>query len=343
MSLVQVGDARRLARPPWRRPGRAAGAERRRQAGIALCLVHAAGFGALPIFGKAAIEAGMGPIGLLWTRFGLAALVFWGLVAAVRPARPATRWLVAGLAMGFGGYAVEATLFFLALERIDASLTELLLYAYPAMVTAAAVGLGRERLTLRLAGALLLASGGLVAILAASLTGSVNLAGFALGLSAAAVYSGYVLAGERVVTTVHPLLLAALVATGAAAFFTLAGGMGAPLQLPDTGSGWVSVALIAVVSTVVPVAALFAGIERVGAPTASIISTAEPVLTVALAMLFLGEALSPAETLGAGAILAAVRLLQSPAAERRAGEERGDRTGGTGLPTPRAETEPACV
>jgi drug/metabolite transporter (DMT)-like permease len=88
-----------------------------------------------------------------------------------------------------------------------------------------------------------------------------------------------------------------------------------------------------VVGTVVPVAALFAGIERVGAPTASILSTAEPVVTVALAMAFLGEALSPIEALGALAVLGAVRLLQgSPGT-------RGD-PATVGEPN---ETEPAPV
>ncbi len=150
-----------------------------------------------------------------------------------------------------------------------------------------------------------------MAVLAGSLALGANLAGVALGLSAAAVYAGYVLAGERVVGAVHPLLLAALVSTGAAAAFTVAGLAGAPLGLPGTGSAWAVVGLIAVVGTVVPVAALFAGIERVGAPTASILSTAEPVVTVGLAMVFLGEALSPVEALGALAVLGAVRLLQA--------------------------------
>lgn len=321
--LVGVAVARRSLLP-----GRALhldAAERRRRTGVAACLVSAAGFGALPILGKEAFEAGVGPLGLLWARFGLAALVFWGLVAIIRPARPAPRWILAGLLMGFAGYAVEAALFFLALERIDASLTELLLYAYPAMVTVAAMARGRERPSGRLAGALLLATGGLVAVLAGSLALGVNVAGFALGLSAAAVYAAYVLAGERVVGAVHPLLLAALVSTGAAAAFTLAGLAGAPFGLPGTGSAWGVVGLIAVVGTVVPVAALFTGIERVGASTASILSTAEPVVTVALAMVVLGEALSPVEALGALAVLAAVRLLQaSPATTVPGAETAGE-------------------
>ena len=128
---------------------------------------------------------------------------------------------------------------------------------------------------------------------AGSLASGVDPVGLALGLGAAAVYAGYVLAGERVVAAVHPVLLAALVATGATASFTVAGLVRGGLPYPRTAAGWTSVAVIATVATVVPMAALFAGIERVGAPTASIVSTFEPVVTVVLAGLVLGETLSP--------------------------------------------------
>lgn len=283
-----------------------------RRAGIASCLVSASCFGALPVLGKFAFDAGVGPVGLLLTRFGLAAAVFWLLVAARGfTTRPATRWLVAGLAMGFAGYAVEAALFFLALERIDASLTELLLYTYPAIVTAAALLLGRERPSARLAAALPLAGAGLVLVFAGSLATGVDPAGLALGLGSAAVYAGYLIAGERVVAVVPPMLLAALVSTGAAAAFALAAVAGADADLPATGTAWAAVGSIAVVATVVPMAALFAGIERVGAPTASIVSTLEPVVTVALAAVFLGEELTVVEATGAVAVVAAVRLLQT--------------------------------
>jgi hypothetical protein len=57
--------------------------------------------------------------------------------------------------------------------------------------------------------------------------------------------------------------------------------------------------------------ALFTGIDRVGAATASIVSTFEPVVTVALAAVVLGEHLSAVEALGAASVLAAVRLLQT--------------------------------
>lgn len=285
-------------------------ADRRRRAGLAACLVSAAGFGALPVLGKAAYDAGLGPLALLWGRFGLAAIAFWFLVVfVVKPSRPPAGLVLAGLLMGALGYAVEAGLFFAALERVDASLVELLLYAYPAVVTAVALGSGREAPAPRLLAALALATLGVVGVFAGSLAGGVDPAGLALGLGAAAVYAGYVLTGEQVVAAVHPVLLAALVATGATAAFTVAGLVRGGLPHPRTAGAWTAVAVIAVVATVVPMAGLFAGIERVGAPTASIVSTFEPVVTVVLAGLFLGERLSVVEAAGAACVLAAVRLL----------------------------------
>jgi len=294
-------------------------ADRRRRAGLAACLVSAGGFGALPVLGKAAYDAGLGPLALLWGRFGLAALAFWLLVAfVVKPSRPPAGLVVAGLLMGAVGYAVEAGLFFAALERVDASLVELLLYAYPAVVTAVALGSGREAPAPRLLAALALATLGVVGVFAGSLAGGVDPAGLALGLGAAAVYAGYVLTGERVVAAIHPVLLAALVATGATAAFTVAGLVRGGLPHPRTAGAWTAVAVMAVVATVIPMAGLFAGIERVGAPTASIASTFEPVVTVGLAGLLLGERLSLVEAAGAACVIAAVRLLArrpEPAAE----------------------------
>ena len=304
----------------------------RRRLGFAACLCSAVGFGALPVLGKEAYEAGLGPLSLLWGRFAIAAVAFWFLVIfVVRPVRPPAALVVTGLLMGSLGYAVEAGLFFVALERVDASLVELLLYAYPAIVTAAALGAGREAPGPRLLGALALATLGVIFVFAGSLASGVDPVGLALGLGAAAVYAGYILVGERVVAGAHPVLLAALVATGATASFTLAGLVHrGSLPTPTTGDGWAAVAVIATVATVIPMAALFAGIQRVGAPTASIVSTFEPVVTVVLAGLMLGETLSLVEATGAACVLAAVRLLarRPPADPRPAPDDDGQVTSG---------------
>ena len=59
-----------------------------------------------------------------------------------------------------------------------------------------------------------------------------------------------------------------------------------------------------------PVFALNAGIQKLGATRAAIIATFEPVLTAVLALIFLGEVMLPIQWLGGAVIIASVILLQ---------------------------------
>ena len=55
--------------------------------------------------------------------------------------------------------------------------------------------------------------------------------------------------------------------------------------------------------------AFFAGLKRVGPATASIVSTLEPVVTVALAWLVLGETLTLLQLAGGAIVLACAAFL----------------------------------
>src|SRR4051812_23981258 len=288
--------------------------------GALICLASAVAFGGMGIFGKLAYEQGATVGTLLAVRFVLAAALFWALVLATgagRHLRTLPRRDI-GLALGLGavGYSAQAGCYFAALQRLDASLLSLLLYTFPAMVTVAAIALGRERASRRTAGALVLASAGLFLVLAGAGAGALDPLGTLLGVSAAVVYSTYVLTsagnpqrgrppvpsalgctGAAATPTPgsaprgrpHPGLLSALVCRGAATTLTLGGAAGGDLHLGDVsaeGFGWL--AGIAVVSTVGAVSLFFAGLQRVGPTTASILSTAEPLTTVLLAFLAFG-------------------------------------------------------
>ncbi|HEX6390678.1 MAG TPA: EamA family transporter, partial [Solirubrobacteraceae bacterium] len=300
-----------------------------RSSGTLMCLGSGAAFGAMAIFGKLAYDEGANVATLLTVRFTIAALLFWGLVAAVRAfgdVRALSRRDTAlGLALGAFGYTAQAACYFAALERIDASLLSLLLYTFPAIVAAAAVALGRERLAARRLAALVIASSGLVLVVAGAGTGALDAAGVALGVGAAVVYSTYILVSEGVAGRVRPQVLAALVCTGAAAMLTVATsaiGQLHPGALTAAGWGWL--AAVAVVSTVVAVSLFFAGLRRVGPTTASILSTVEPLVTVLLAFLVFGEMLGAIQIVGGAFVLAAVFVLQ---AKRRSDVEREDRAG----------------
>jgi drug/metabolite transporter (DMT)-like permease len=287
-------------------------------AGVILCLGSAAAFGAMGIFGKLAYGEGATVGTLLAWRFMLAALLFWLVLLATGGARVlrtvARRDVGIALALGAVGYGAQAGAYFAALERIDASLLGLLVYTFPVIVTVAAIVLGRERGTRRTAASLVLASGGLVLVLAGAATGGVDALGAVLGLGAAVVYSTYILSSEGVASRLGPLPLGALVCTGAATTLTIASLAAGDLQPGDVslaGAGWL--ACLAAVSTVGAIALFFAGLRRVGPSAASILSTLEPVVTVALAFVVFGESLGPAQLFGGALVLAAVVAVRAPA------------------------------
>jgi drug/metabolite transporter (DMT)-like permease len=285
--------------------------------GPLLCLLSAAGFGAMAIFGKLAYDEGLEVGDLLLIRFALAAAVLTVVAGASGALRGLPRrGLVAGLAMGAIGYATQAGLFFGALERMDASLLALILYVYPALVLIAAVALGRERASARRVAALVIALAGVVLVLAGAASGSLDALGTAMGFGAALAYTIYILCGDRVGAGVPPLTLAALVCVGATVTFAIASLFRGGPELGYGAEGWLWLGAMALVSTVGAILTFFAGLARVGPSAASILSTVEPVVTVALAAAVFGESLGAVQLAGGALVLGAVVVMQWPGARQ---------------------------
>ena len=236
--------------------------------GAVLCLLSAAAFGTLGIFGKLASDAGASVSTTLLVRFGLAALVFavalrlTGGWSALR--RLPRRVVLIGLGLGAAGYSVQSGLYFAAIGRLDVSMVALLLYTYPAFVTVAAIALGRAAPSLRIGSALAVASAGLVLVLLAAGTGAFDLPGALMALAASLTYTTYILVSDNVIGEIDPFALALLVLTGASASFTVGGLATGSIELGLSGEAWLWLVAIALVSTVGAVSAFFAGVRRVG-------------------------------------------------------------------------------
>ena len=293
-----------------------------RSSGTLICLGSGAAFGAMAVFGKLAYGEGATVGTLLAVRFALAAALFWALVLAGGAAPDvralSRRDLAAGLGLGALGYALQSGCYFAALQRIDASLLSLLLYTFPAMVAAAAIALGRERLDARRLTALALALGGLVLVVAGAGTGALDPLGAALAIAAALVYTTYIIVSDGIVGRMRPQVLSALVCTGAAASLTVGSAVIGQLRPEDvTAAGWGWLASLTVVSTVGAIVLFFAGLRRVGPTTASILATVEPLVTVVLAFLVFGERLGAVQLAGGALVLSAVLVLNVRLARRR--------------------------
>ncbi|WP_414451321.1 DMT family transporter [Burkholderia sp. 22PA0099] len=279
--------------------------------GALIVALSAAAFGAMAIFGRYAYAGGVDVLGLLIFRFGvggaLLALIAWRRGVAWPGGRACARIA----AMGAIGYVGQSFCYFTALQHAQASLVALLLYLYPAFVTLLAAWWLGERLTRRKAMALVLCVAGSALMVGG---GHGEPLGIALSLAAAVIYSLYIVAGARATRGVDPLATTAIICLAATAMFVLIAlvrlaAFGVAPHWPHTTTSWFALLGIALVSTVGAMLAFFAGLALLGAARTSMLSTLEPVVTVALAALLFGEALSPLQWAGGVAVLTAVLWL----------------------------------
>lgn len=281
-----------------------------------MVLLAAAGFGTIAVFGKLGFEVGLNNPTMLGWRFPLAALLLWGAIAARRGHRHLTRPSTA-VALGLGvAYTVLTAAFFWGLLYITAGLAVITLYTYPIYVFAIAVVFLGEGVTRRKLLALVLAIAGVVIIVGLD-TSVVDVRGLLLVSVAAVAYAIYTTGSRVAVADLRPDLLATVAMTGAAGLFAGYGLLTGTLVVPEGADQWGVVGGLALFGTALPVMSFAYGLERVEASRASVLTTLEPPVAVALGVVVLGEALSPGILVGGLLVLAGIVLIQTDRAVGR--------------------------
>lgn len=251
---------------------------------------------------------------MLGLRFAGAAVILIGYLAL----QHRRVWLGASrsaqlLALGGIGYAGQAALYFTGLQRAPASLSSVLLYVYPAFVALLGWIVERRRPQASTGLALMVALAGVALTVgdgASAETQAVDPIGIAFVLAAAASYAVYIVVSHRLVQRGGALVSTFWICLGAAFSFSLAALAGASPASPLPSRAIGLVAAMSLFSTVLPVTTFLAGMARVGPTAAALLSTLEPVFTVALAALFLDEALTPRQLFGSAWVLGAIVWLQ---------------------------------
>ena len=274
--------------------------------GVLWIVVSAAGFGAMAIFAKIAYREEVSLTSMLFLRFAIAGLLLaaWGIRQGMRwPRGKDLLWVAA---MGAVGYVGQAYCYFAALKHASAGLVGLLLYLYPALLTIMSALIYRRRIGAARGWAIAAALAGTALTVGGDLQSQPL--GIMLGIGAALIYSIYILAGEGVMPRVGALPAATVVMLAAALVY---GGAATAegLALPRSLEAWLAVLAIAVFSTLLAILGFFKGLEKLGASDASTLSTLEPLVTIGLALLVLGETITGLQLGGGALILAAVIYL----------------------------------
>jgi drug/metabolite transporter (DMT)-like permease len=310
--------------------------DRRRVTGIALILASAAGFGSGSLFAQPVYHAGVGWLVLSAWRFLFGAGLTWGwlLVSAERRRglRALDRRAVASAVLLGLLYLGNSGTYYAGLETVSPSLAALIVYLYPALVAVLSLRIGRRlhgrRAWLALAIAL---SGVVLAVGGIDPSVAPPLGGLALIIASPVIYSIWIVLSARLSGERHDAVgdeaaggasttaaTALMMSATAGAYWILALGTGQsvlPSQVP--GAAWYGLAGVGVLSTFIAIQTFYAGAQRVGAAQAALISTVEPIWTIALAAVIFGLGLTPIQLAGGVLILAGVLVAQTgPAGER---------------------------
>jgi len=244
-------------------------------------------------------------------------LVRRGASALAVPGRDLVRLLVLGVL----GVAASNYLYYVAIQRTNVATSIILQYTAPVWVLLYTVARGAQRPSMRRIAAVGLAVAGCA--LAVGLVGSggfrMDTLGVVSALLAAFSFSFYNVGGHSVLARYDRWKVLMWVLVGAASFWLI---VNPPWKIVAAHYGreqWGFMAVFALVSVLGPFSCYFAGLQHLEPTRAIVVSCLEPVFSIVIAAVALGELLRPMQTVGIVLVLVAIVLIQMP--ERTRGAE----------------------
>lgn len=276
--------------------------------GIGYAVLCASVFSANTVCARIAFEGGLdAPTGNA-LRFGFTVLVLIVLFARRRrfPALP-HRQRLAALALGVPFFFTSFG-YLGAIQYLPVSIAVLVLYIFPILVGLISRITEGERLGPTRIAALLLAFLGLGLALDLHTEILPDWRGLGLAFLAASGMSIMVIGSSRVMRGADHSAVNLHLMVGASLIFAILLLIGGGPSWPRTESGWMGLAGL-LLTFAAGQLALIAAIGRAGPILTATVMNLEPLITIALAVLFVGERLVPLQLAGAGLVVLAIFLM----------------------------------
>lgn len=277
--------------------------------GVLMVLLSAFGFALMPTFAKFAYQNDISVMTLLVIRFFLAAVIFFIYLAYTRQNIRLDKKSLLGLFfLGAVCYTLQSVFYFSAVKHIPASLVVLLVYTHPAIIAVISCSLGHEPVTKNIVLSLAISFAGLVLMLGTTL-GTISGLGVLLALGAALVYSLYVILGNKMLKTVPPLMASAYIALFTSMGLLLPGLWSGSIDFSFQAGAWPWILGLVACSTVLAMLTFFRGLEILGPTKSTVLSMAEPVFGVIIAILLFHDRLTGVQFLGAAGVIAGAVMI----------------------------------
>ena len=280
--------------------------------GIGLALLAIISLSISPTLVKIGLAAEADTITLLAFRFLVAALAFWTVFPLTRRSVLVMdrRGLLSCAAVALAN-TISLLCFYLAAERIDASVTIMIFSLYP-LVSLLLLATRGESITRRTAARLALAGAGVYLLI--GLGGRSDTGGLLMALGAAVAYAAYMVLTQWLLADYPPQTVALYTVTIITGLMIGIWSFQRQSWQDLSPSGWAVILVTGLVSTFVARLAMFAAIHRIGSGQVALMGPLDVLLGVIWTQVFLDERLSALQIIGGLLILgSAILSVRRPA------------------------------
>ncbi len=275
--------------------------------GTALAIASGVLYSGLGYLGITQIQPGFTIYDMLFWRFVFASLMLVPFVLKPSLWTPSVFKIMPWIFfVGGATYGLSSVFYFLAAQEIGTGVSMVIFFTFPVFVALFAWIFDRHRLgRLTYISMILLFSG--LWLLADECGSGFHWKAGLLALGSGVSYAVYVYMGKKI--KIDPLVSSLIVCLGSIfgiwMFGSFAGGQ---MLTPSLNASWLYVFLTALLATVLPIVLFLEAMKKISATKASLLSVFEPLSTVLIGVLFLGEMLLDIQIVGVFIVLVGALL-----------------------------------
>jgi DME family drug/metabolite transporter len=282
--------------------------------GVSATLGRAAFTGRLP--GLHAVSS-IDPLILSQGRATFSFLVLLPMLALLRgrnglrlPARDLGQLLLIGIL----GVAASNYFYYLAIQRTNVATAITVQYTAPIWVLLYTVARGLQKFTLQRVAAVGLAVTGIALVIGVSGRSGLRLdtVGLFAALLAAFSFAFYNIGGHDILARRDRWIVLLYTTASASLFWLLVNPPWKLMAAHYSAAQWLFLVLFSLLSVLAPFSFYFAGLQHLEPTRAIIVSCLEPVFSIVIAALVLGEVMRPPQIVGIVFVLAAITVAQLP-------------------------------
>lgn len=282
--------------------------------GLILAVLAATGFASKAIFAKLAYRYGVDGTTMVTIRL----ILVLPIVLCMRLLRPGhgapLSWKDRGMILFLGliGYYLSSLFDFIGLQTVDASIERLVLCLYPTMTMIMSSWLTKSQISRRMWIAMGITYAGLVFVLGPGFMGAhIDPIGMLFVVASTVCYAIYLTLSPSLIRRIGSMRFAELALSISALAMMLHYVICRPVSVlfEQSAPVWIYGAVMAVLATVLPLYALAAAMDRIGAGKAALIGSIGPILTIFMSVGILNERLTFLQWCGVCVVLGGIWLV----------------------------------